>query len=50
MYDQQVSYAAIDAGADLILGHHAHMLKGIENYRGKAIFHGLGNLFRLSRG
>jgi len=30
MYDQQVSYAAIDAGADLILGHHAHGLKGIE--------------------
>jgi poly-gamma-glutamate synthesis protein (capsule biosynthesis protein) len=42
MYDQQVSYAAIDAGADLIFGHHAHMLKGIEIYKGKAIFHGLG--------
>ncbi len=42
MYDQQVSYAAIDAGADLILGHHAHGLKGIELYKGKAIFHGLG--------
>jgi len=43
MYDQQVSYAAIDAGADLILGHHAHILKGIENYKGKYIFHGLGH-------
>ena len=43
MYDQQVSYAAIDAGADLVMGHHAHMLKGIELYRGKAIFHGLGD-------
>lgn len=42
MYDQQVSYAAIDAGADLILGHHAHMLKGIEQYKGKVIFHGIG--------
>ena len=42
MYDQQVSYAAVDAGADLILGHHAHGLKGIEVYKGKAIFHGLG--------
>jgi poly-gamma-glutamate synthesis protein (capsule biosynthesis protein) len=42
MYDQQVSYAAIDAGADLILGHHAHMLKGVELYKGKVIFHGLG--------
>ncbi len=42
MYEQQVSYAAIDAGADLVLGHHAHYLKGIEMYKGKAIFHGLG--------
>jgi poly-gamma-glutamate synthesis protein (capsule biosynthesis protein) len=43
MYDKQVSYAAIDAGADLILGHHAHVLKGIEVYKGKVIFHGLGD-------
>ena len=43
MYDQQVSHAAIDAGADLILGHHAHILKGIEEYKGKIIFHGLGH-------
>ena len=42
MYDQQVSYAAIDAGADLILGHHAGGLKGIEMYKGKTIFHGMG--------
>lgn len=43
MYDQQVSYAAIDAGADLIVAEHAHILKGIEQYKGKVIFHGLGN-------
>ena len=43
MYEQQVSYAAIDAGADLILASHAHILKGIEQYNGKWIFHGLGN-------
>jgi poly-gamma-glutamate capsule biosynthesis protein CapA/YwtB (metallophosphatase superfamily) len=42
MYDLQVSHAAIDAGADLILGHHAGGIKGVEFYRGKAIFHGLG--------
>ena len=42
-YEHQVSYAAIDAGADLILGHHAHILKGIQFYKGKAIFHGLNN-------
>jgi hypothetical protein len=42
-YEHQVSYAAIDAGADLVLGHHAHILKGIEVYKRKVIFHGLGN-------
>lgn len=42
-FEQEISYAAIDAGADLILSHHAHILKGIEVYKGKAIFHGLGN-------
>lgn len=42
-YQRAVAHAAIDAGADLILGHHAHILKGIEVYRGKAIFYSLGN-------
>jgi poly-gamma-glutamate capsule biosynthesis protein CapA/YwtB (metallophosphatase superfamily) len=42
-YQREVAHAAIDAGASLILGHHAHILKGIELYRGKAIFYSLGN-------
>jgi poly-gamma-glutamate capsule biosynthesis protein CapA/YwtB (metallophosphatase superfamily) len=42
-YQREVGHAAIDAGADLILGHHAHILKGAEVYRGKIIFHCLGN-------
>ncbi len=42
-YEHQVSYAAIDAGADLVVAHHAHILKGIELYKGKTIFHGLCN-------
>ena len=41
MYEQMVSYAAIDAGADLILAEHAHLLRGIEQYKHKLIFHGL---------
>jgi hypothetical protein len=49
MYDQQVSYAAIDAGADLVMGHHAHILKGVEIYRGKVIFHGLCNFVTVTR-
>ncbi len=43
MYQKEAAYAAIDAGADIILQHHAHILKGIESYKGKAIFYGLGN-------
>lgn len=48
-YEQQVSYAAIDAGADLILGHHSHILRGMEIYRGKTIFHGLCNFVCVTR-
>jgi poly-gamma-glutamate capsule biosynthesis protein CapA/YwtB (metallophosphatase superfamily) len=43
MYQYEVGHAAIDAGADIILGHHAHVLKGIETYKGKIIFFSLGN-------
>ncbi|MCC6522609.1 MAG: CapA family protein [Polyangiaceae bacterium] len=35
--------AAIDAGADLVLGHHPHVLQGIETYRGRHIAYSLGN-------
>ena len=39
----------IDAGADIILGHHPHVPRGIEVYRGKVIVYSLGNLvFGLS--
>jgi poly-gamma-glutamate synthesis protein (capsule biosynthesis protein) len=48
-YDLEVSHAAIDAGADVVVGHHAHILKGIEVYRGRPIFHGLGNFVTVTR-
>ena len=38
-----VARAAIDAGAGLVIGHHPHILQGIEVYKGKAIFYALGN-------
>lgn len=34
---------AIDEGADLVVGHHAHVLQGTEQYKGKNIVYGLGN-------
>jgi len=49
MYEQPVCYAAVDAGADVVLGHHAHILKGVEIYKSKPIFHGLGNLVTVTR-
>ena len=34
---------AVDAGADLVLGHHPHVLQRVEEYKGKYIFYSLGN-------
>jgi len=42
-YERAIAHAAVNAGADVVVGHHAHILRGIEFYRGKPIFHGLGN-------
>jgi poly-gamma-glutamate synthesis protein (capsule biosynthesis protein) len=42
-YEREVAQSAIDAGADIVIGHHAHIVRGIEFHRGKPIFHGLGN-------
>ena len=39
----QLAHAAIDAGADLIVGHHPHVLQPIERYKGKTILYSLGN-------
>ena len=48
-YDSELGKAAIDAGADVVVGHHAHILRGIELLRGKPIFHGLGNFVAVTR-
>lgn len=42
-YETKYGRAAIDAGADLILGHHQHILKPVEVYRGKPILYGMAN-------
>lgn len=38
-----LAHAAVDAGADLVFGHHPHVIQGIENYNGKNIVYSLGN-------
>ena len=42
---EQIALArrVVDAGADLIIGHHPHVLQGVELYKGKTIAYSLGN-------
>lgn len=41
--EKYVAHYAIDNGADLIIGHHPHVIQGIEKYKGKIIAYSLGN-------
>jgi len=47
---EQAAHDYIDAGADLILGHGAHMMQEIEQYKGKWIVYSLGNFVFNSKG
>lgn len=47
-YQRTVAQAAFDAGADLILGHHAHVPKAIEVFGGKTCFYSLSNFIMTS--
>lgn len=40
-----LAHAAIDAGADAVVGAGPHHLRGVEVYKGKPVFYSLGNLF-----
>ncbi len=42
-YETEFTHGCIDAGADIIFAHHHHVLKGVDVYKGKPIYHGLGN-------
>jgi poly-gamma-glutamate synthesis protein (capsule biosynthesis protein) len=48
-YERVVAHAAAEAGASLVVGHHAHILRGIEIYGACPIFHGLGNFVTVTR-
>ncbi|MBI4333088.1 MAG: CapA family protein [Chloroflexi bacterium] len=41
-YQPLLARRAIDAGADIILGHHGHNIRGLEMYRGRPVFYCLG--------
>lgn len=42
-WQQKTARLWIDAGADLIVGHHPHLLQGVEEYNGRYIVYSLGN-------
>ncbi|MGE5678607.1 MAG: CapA family protein [Pseudomonadota bacterium] len=39
----ELAHESIDNGADVVIGHHPHVLQGVEKYKGKLIFYSLGN-------
>ncbi|HSB49436.1 MAG TPA: CapA family protein [Burkholderiales bacterium] len=42
-YMREIAHAAIDAGADAVVGHGPHFVLPVEIYQGKPIFYGMGN-------
>lgn len=42
-HERRLARFAIDAGADVVVGHHHHALRAIEFYKGRPIFYGLGH-------
>ena len=47
--DIQFAHDCIDSGADLIIGHHPHVVQPKEVWHGKEIFYSLGNFYFASR-
>lgn len=48
-YQRNAGHNAIDAGADAVIGHHPHVLQGIELYKNGIIFYSLGNFAFASK-
>jgi poly-gamma-glutamate capsule biosynthesis protein CapA/YwtB (metallophosphatase superfamily) len=42
-YQRPLAHALLDAGADVVLGHHVHAVQGVEIYEGKPILYSPGN-------
>lgn len=48
--EERAARRLIDAGADVIVGHHPHVLQGIEIYKNRPIFYSLGNFIFTNLG
>lgn len=44
LHQKCLAHAAVDAGADLVVGHGPHILRGVEVYRGAPIFYSISNI------
>jgi poly-gamma-glutamate capsule biosynthesis protein CapA/YwtB (metallophosphatase superfamily) len=49
-YQRPLAYALVDAGADLVVGHHSHTVHGVERYGRGLIAYSLGNFLFHSMG
>lgn len=47
-FAQPMAHRMIDSGADVVVGHGPHQLRGIEIYKGKVIFYSLGNFAMMN--
>ena len=45
----RAAHRMVDAGADVVIGHHPHVLQGVEFYKGKPIAYSLGNFVFTNR-
>lgn len=48
-YDIGLAHMVIDAGFDMVIGHHPHVVQPKENYRNKMIFYSIGNFYMGTR-
>ncbi len=48
-YQPRLARVMVDAGADVVLGHHPHILQGMERYKKGLIFYSLGNFAFASK-
>lgn len=49
-YQRHLAHRLIDAGADILIGHHPHVLRGVERYRHGLVLYSLGNFVFATRG
>lgn len=48
-FDIELAHKMIDAGFDMVIGHHPHVVQPMEVYKGKNIYYSIGNFFMGTR-